>query len=82
MYYMQAIRTKFIRATNHKGCKIVAQCAVKKIVIAYDYSLNIDENHYKAAHKLINILGWTPDKGSYTEFVSGVYNEDYYWVQK
>jgi hypothetical protein len=60
---MQTIDTKFHPATNHKPSRISAEasgCQVQ-IFISYDHSLNVDENHTKAANMLLEKLQWTGD---------------------
>ena len=62
---MQYISTKFLSATNTKGSRIKAKAssASESITIAYDYSLDCEQAHAKAAMKLANKLDW---KGEYS----------------
>lgn len=46
---MQAIRTRYIGSTNHRGARIVAQAAAGRRVYPYDYSMSTEENHAAAA---------------------------------
>ena len=52
---MQAITTKYLPATNHRGSRIKASCAAGSITIGYDHS---EEPHRAAALALITRLGW------------------------
>lgn len=72
---MQAIKTKYLPATNTKPSRIKAECEAGSITISYDHSLNIDELHQKAAKELLNKLSWNPD------FInSGSFKGDYYHI--
>lgn len=51
---MQAIETKYIGPTNHKGSRIKASCERGSITISYDDALNSDEAHIAAAQALVN----------------------------
>lgn len=55
---MQAIQTKFISPTNHRGSRIKATCAAGTLTVQWDYSLGIDGNHTAAAIALIAKLDW------------------------
>lgn len=55
---MQAIQTKYIPPTNTLGSRVSAKCSAGRIVVAWDYSLNPDENHKAAARALIIKLHW------------------------
>jgi hypothetical protein len=52
---MQAITTRFLPPTNHRGARIVARCQARRIVVPYEYG---GDAHAKAAEKLANLLGW------------------------
>ena len=60
---MQAIETKCIAATNTRGTRIKAKCWAGETTVSYDYSLNGDEIHIRAAHALREKLGWASDDG-------------------
>lgn len=77
----QAIKTSFLSPTNHKGARITAKCAAKKITVSYDDSFNCDENHTIAANKLAQELGWTQENAGYWQWVGGCFGNDYYFVQ-
>jgi hypothetical protein len=55
---MQAIKTKYLSATNHRNYRIKATCAAKSITIDCDSDLSNEENHIKAAKRLIVELEW------------------------
>ncbi len=63
---MQAIITKFYGPTNHKGARIKATCEAGSIWMSYEYGLNIDGNHAKAAQMLIDKMGWNTEYYSKT----------------
>jgi hypothetical protein len=46
---MQAIRTRYLAPTNHRGARIVARAAAGRRVYAWDYSLSPEDNHKVAA---------------------------------
>lgn len=55
---MQAITTKYLGPTNHRGSRIVARCEARREVYYWDYALSAQENHDSAARKLATALGW------------------------
>ena len=55
----QAITTKYLGPTNHRGSRIKAQAAAGSITIPYDYSGNDDSVHAKAAKALADKFGWS-----------------------
>lgn len=56
---MQAIQTRFLGPTNHRDARVVAQCQAGRIVVAWDSSTGVEENHALAARALAIKLGWT-----------------------
>jgi hypothetical protein len=56
---MQAIETKYLGPTNHKGARIVAKCDAGRVVVSYDHALGIYGNHEAAAKALLRKLEWT-----------------------
>ena len=69
---MQTITTKYLAATNTRGSRIKATQSndfysetykPQSITMSYDYALNADQNHAKAAQLLATKLGW---KGTFT----------------
>lgn len=63
---MQAIKTKYLAPTNHRGARIKATCDAKSITVSYAYELSIEENHRLAAIELKTSLNWggTLESGS------------------
>jgi hypothetical protein len=57
---MQFIQTKYLPATNTKGSRIKATTSFgnDSITIAYDYSLDCEQAHAKAAMELARKLEW------------------------
>ena len=55
---MQAITTKYLGPTNRRGSRIKAKCKAGSITIPFDYSLNTEGRHQKAAEALIEKLKW------------------------
>ena len=55
---MQAIITKFIGPTNVRGARIKATASAGSITIGYPHELGLYERHEKAAHALLDKLGW------------------------
>jgi hypothetical protein len=51
---MQAIETKYIGPTNHRGSRIKASCERGSITVSYDDAMNSDEAHIAAAQALVN----------------------------
>lgn len=45
---MQAIQTKFIAPTNHRGARIKASCQAGSITVNYEYNAD----GYMSAHKI------------------------------
>jgi len=58
---MQAIQTKYLGPTNHRGSRVKAACEAGSMTVSWDYALNVEENHKAAANMLKTKLGW---KGS------------------
>lgn len=71
---MQAIRTKYIGATNTKPSRMQAKCEAKTIMASYDHSLDIDGNHEAVCKALCNQLGWLPN------VFGGQFDGCCYWV--
>lgn len=62
---MQAIRTKYIGATNTKPPRITAMCYSGTVTIQANNDLSLVENHKAACQALVTKLDWGYD------FVSG-----------
>lgn len=72
---MQAIRTRYLPATNTLGARIQAKCEAQTVVIPLDYSLSTEGNHLAACQYLHDLLTW-----AHSPMVGGVFAGDYYWV--
>ena len=55
---MQAIETKYVGPTNHRGSRIIAKAACGSITIAYDGALSTLGAHKKAAEALARKFNW------------------------
>lgn len=76
---MQAIVTKYLGPTDHRGARIVASCYADRLTIPYPHEKSGEDAFRVAAEALRDKLGWTgvlvggslPD-GSYAfVFMSG-----------
>ncbi len=57
----QAIETRYVGPTNHRGSRIIATTAGgHRLIHHWDYSLGIEGNHYAAAKALQAKLDWEP----------------------
>jgi hypothetical protein len=54
----QAIMTKYLGPTDTSGARVKASCEAGSVIVAWDHSLNIDQNHTRAACVLARKLGW------------------------
>jgi hypothetical protein len=75
-YVTQAIETKYLGATNAKGGRIKATAWAGSITLPYDYALDAQENHEKAATMLRRKLNWG---GKYAQGAN-VKGNGYYFV--
>lgn len=73
---MQAIQTKYLGPTNHRGARLKASCQARTIVVGWDYALGITDNHEHAAMELAQRLGWTANTDS--RWVSGALKDGSY----
>lgn len=55
----QAIVTKYIGPTDHRGARVKATAAALAITVSWDHSLDVSANHTAAARELADKLGWT-----------------------
>jgi hypothetical protein len=57
---MQTITTKFLPATDSKDSRVKAvnSFGTSSVTLAWDDSLNVEENHILAAQALAQKLGW------------------------
>jgi hypothetical protein len=58
---MQAIQTRFLGPTNHRGARVVAWCDAGRLVVSWDHSLSVEPNHAAAASALRVKLDWPGD---------------------
>ena len=55
---MQAISTKHIGPTNYRGSRVKAEADAGSVTISWEYGLNADANHARAALYLMRLLDW------------------------
>jgi hypothetical protein len=66
---VQAITTKYLGPTDHKGSRIKATCQAGSITLEWDSTLDSTANHDKAAVALADKLGWR--EGYHGDMVRG-----------
>lgn len=71
---MQAIRTKYIGATNARPSRMQAKCDAKTITVSYDHALDTDGNHEAVCQALLSHLGWP------SNVIGGEFDKCHYWV--
>lgn len=71
---MQAIRTRYIPASNTRGAYFKAQGEFAAIRSANFIDKDMRENHLAAAKYYAKKMGW------YGTYVGAVFGNDYYWV--
>jgi len=72
---MKAIRTRYSGPTDTRGSRFTATDSDgNRVTISYDYSLNADANHEKAAYSLMRKMGWG------NQLIGGGFGHDQYWV--
>lgn len=54
----QAITTKYLPATNHRGERVKATAQAGSVTVSWDYDLNTEANHKAAAQALADKMGW------------------------
>jgi hypothetical protein len=54
----QAIVTRYVGPTNHRGSRIIAKAYAKKITTSYECAWNVEKNHDYAAEILARHMGW------------------------
>jgi hypothetical protein len=57
-YTMQAIVTRYLGPTNHRGSRVKAWCEAGSLTLPWDAALDPDGNHMAAASALFRQLGW------------------------
>lgn len=86
---MQAIKTKYIGATNTQGSRIKATCERGSITIPYPYELSGDAVHRKAVDALVEKFaqedakkyGIEPEESSWKRpYITGGFNNELYHV--
>lgn len=60
----QAIETRYLGPTNHRGGRIKAIAWAGSVTIPYPHELNHEDGHRAAAQALIAKLGW---QGTYAQ---------------
>lgn len=55
---MQAIATKYLGPTNHRGSRVKATAWAGSITVSWDHRLNSESNHRAAAEALAKKFGW------------------------
>lgn len=68
---MQAITVKYLPATNYRPSRYKAEAQAGSVTLAYDYSLNSDENAVRAAKALADKLEW-----DYGKWIGGETKDD------
>lgn len=59
--YTQAITTKYLGPTTHRGSRIKASCFAGSATVGIDYALTAEDNHRAAVAALIEKLQWKGD---------------------
>ncbi len=54
----QAISTKYLGPTDHRGSRVSARCQACSLTVAWDDALDVTENHTAAAKALATKLQW------------------------
>ena len=71
---MQAIRTRYLHASNTRPASVAAACDLLRIRVEHDFNLADEINHRRAATRLCHRLGWRIVAGP------GIYRGDHYWL--
>ena len=58
---MQAIITRYLGPTDHRGSRIKATAQAGSVTLEWDDRLNVEVNHDRAALALANKFGWIRD---------------------
>lgn len=70
----QAISTKFLGATNHRGSRIRVTAEAGSLTVEWAHELDVFENHARAARLFADKMGW---KG---EWFGGATRDGYVFV--
>lgn len=66
--FKQTIITKYLGPSNVKGSRCIAKTTSgKRLIIEWDDTLNLEQNHYEAMKRLATILNWD----SYPKAIGG-----------
>lgn len=57
----QAITTKYLGPTNHRGARVKATAQAGSVTVPWDHALGPQENHAEAAKALVAKYGWPRD---------------------
>lgn len=55
---MQAIITKYLGPTDHRGARIKAIADAGSVMVHWDHALNVEDNHQRAATALAEKFRW------------------------
>jgi hypothetical protein len=58
----QAIETKYLGPTDHRGARVKATAQAGSITVPWDHALDVGPNHFRAAYKLARKFGWVLDE--------------------
>jgi hypothetical protein len=65
--FHKSIRTKWLALTNKLGSRVRATIGRgNTLVVHWDYALNVEDNHARAAMALARKLGWVPEEGAFS----------------
>lgn len=54
----QAIVTKYLGPTNHRGSRILVKAQAGRMTVPWDHALDSDDNHTAAAYQYAKAKGW------------------------
>jgi hypothetical protein len=54
----QAIVTKYLGPTNHRGARVKATAQAGSVTVEWDHALSVDENHDRAADAFVAKFAW------------------------
>lgn len=60
----QAIITKYLGPTNHRGARVKATAQAGSITLSWDDALDVEDNHTSAARALCKKFHWPFPPGS------------------
>lgn len=55
----QAIVTRFIGPTNHRGARVIAKAEAGRVTVSWDHAIGVEANHAAAAKALADKWGWS-----------------------